>query len=180
MPLIDLQCFHGAAPGTLSVRPPAISQATAYADRFGVEMMCFASREASADLDGGNARLSEQLATDARFKGWLTLSIHQPDHSQDLARLYLLKQTWVGARFEQKGDADSISSAGGHEVLNALRRYSRPVLVTASTPATLAALVATAKEFHTVNSCSARSQKNSPPMPFRPSRRLSMLRFCPR
>lgn len=150
MPLIDLQCFHGAAPGTLSVRPPDLIQAAPYADRFGVELMCFASREAGADLDGGNARLAGQLAADPRFRGWLTLSIHQPDHSQELARQYLVKQNWVGTRLEQSSDADSIATAGGHELLNALRRYSKPVLVTASTPATLTAAVATAKEFHSL------------------------------
>lgn len=150
MPIIDLQCYYGAAAGTLSVRPPDVAQAVAYADRFGIETLCFSSCEASTDLDGGGARLAEKLGVDARFRGWLTLSVHQPEQSHDLARKYLVKSQWVGARFEQSNDADSIDTAGGHEVLNACRRYSRPVLVTASTPATLAAFVATAKVFHTV------------------------------
>jgi predicted TIM-barrel fold metal-dependent hydrolase len=150
MPLIDLQCFYGASAGTLSVRPADISQAVAYAERFGVEQLCFVSREALADLDGGNARLAEKLGTDSRLRGWLTLSPHQSEQSQELARQYLLKPIWVGTRFEQTTDADSIATAGGHDLLNALRRYGRPVMVTASTPATLAALVATAREFHTV------------------------------
>jgi predicted TIM-barrel fold metal-dependent hydrolase len=150
MPLIDLQCFYGSAPGTLSVRPPAVVQAVAYADRFSVEVLCFVSCEASSDLEGGATRLAETIATDGRFRGWLTLSPHQPDQSQELARRYLTKTKWVGARFEQASDADSIATAGGREVLNACRRYSCPVLITASTPATLAALVATAKEFHTI------------------------------
>jgi predicted TIM-barrel fold metal-dependent hydrolase len=150
MPLIDLQCFYGAAQGTLSVRPPDVALAAAYADRFSIETLCFASREASSDLDGGNARLAQQIAADTRFRGWLTLSPHQPEQSQDLARQYLVKSKWVGARFEQDNDADSIASGGGREVLNALRRYSCPVLITASTPATLAAVVATAKEFHVI------------------------------
>lgn len=150
MPLIDLQCFYGAAPGTLSVRPPDLAQATAYADRFGIEVLCFAAREASTDLDGGNAHLAAALGSDRRFSGWLTLSPHQPEQSQELARQYLAKANWIGARFEQSTDADSIATAGGYEVLNALRRYGRPVLITASTPATLSAVVTTAKEFHSV------------------------------
>jgi predicted TIM-barrel fold metal-dependent hydrolase len=150
MPLIDLQCFYGAAAGTLSVRPPELAQASAYADRFHIETLCFAAREASADLDGGNARLSEKLGTDKRFRGWLTLSPHQSDQSQEIARHYLTRSNWVGARFEQDTDADALSSAGGREVINALRRYSRPILVTASTPATLGAVAEIAREFHTV------------------------------
>lgn len=150
MPLIDLQCHYGVTPGTLAVRPPELAQATAYADRFGVEMLCFTAREAATDQAGGNARLAAALSGDARFRGWLTLSVHQPEQSQELARQYLVKSNWVGARFDQSGDGDIIHVAGGQEILNALRRYGRPVLVTASTPAGLAAVVSMAREFHSL------------------------------
>lgn len=148
MPFIDLQCHYGVTPETIAVRPPQLAEAGVYADKFGVEMLCFSSREAAADLYGGNVRLAEKLTQDARFRGWVTLSPHQPEQSQELARKYLVKPNWVGARFEQSSDADAIDGAGGHEVLNALRRYSRPAMVTASTPATLAAVTSVAKEFH--------------------------------
>lgn len=150
MPFIDLQCHYGVTPEAIAVRPPDVAQAGAYADKFGVELLCFTSREADTDLIGGNVRLAERLVSDARFRGWLTLSPHQPEHSQELARRFLVKEKWVGARFDQQSDADAITSAGGHAVLNALRRYSRPVLVTASTPATLAAVIAAATEFHSL------------------------------
>lgn len=150
MPFIDLQCHYGVTTTALAVRPPELSLASAYADRFAVEMLCFSSREASADMDGGNARLAQMLGSDKRFRGWVSLSPHQPEQSQALARQYLVKPLWVGARFEQNDDADAINSAGGHEVLNGLRRYSRPILVTASTPATLAAAIDVAEEFKTL------------------------------
>lgn len=150
MPFIDLQCHFGVTPNALATRPPELAAASAYADRFAVEQLCFSAREALSDMDGGNARLAAILGTDKRFRGWLSLSPHQPDQSQMLARNYLVKALWVGARFEQSSDADAINSAGGHEVLNGLRRYSRPVLVTASTPATLAAAISVAQEFKTL------------------------------
>jgi len=150
MPLIDLQCHFGVTPQAMAIRPPVLAQASAYADRFGIEMLCFSAREAAADMDGGNARLGQMLATDKRFRGWLSLSPHHPEQSQLLARKYLVKPNWVGARFEQDEDADAISSAGGLEVLNNLRRYSRPVLITASTPATLAAAIFVARELSTL------------------------------
>jgi predicted TIM-barrel fold metal-dependent hydrolase len=150
MPLIDLQCHYGVTPAAIAVRPPELAQASAYADRFAIELLCFSSREALSDMDGGNARLAQILGSDKRFRGWVSLSPHQPDQSQTLARQYLVKPLWVGARFEQHSDADAINSAGGHEVLNGLRRYSRPVLVTASTPATLAAAISVAREFNTL------------------------------
>ena len=148
MPFIDLQCHYGVAPETIAVRPPLLAEAGLYADKFAVEMLCFSCREAASDLMGRNHHLAEVLAQDKRFRGWLTVSPHQPEQSQELARKYLVKPNWVGARFEQNSDADAINSAGGHEVLNALRRYSRPAMVTASTPATLAAVTTVAKEFH--------------------------------
>jgi hypothetical protein len=148
MPLIDLQCHFGVTPSALTVRPPDLDQAKAYADQFGVELLCFASDEANTDLDGGNAHLAQALSADPRFRGWLTLSIHQPDVSQEIARQYLTRSVWMGARFEQATDADAVSSAGGFEVLNALRRYSRPVLLTVTSPSTLTAAIAAAREFH--------------------------------
>jgi predicted TIM-barrel fold metal-dependent hydrolase len=150
MPLIDLLCHYGVTDTTLAVRPPELSQAKAYADQFGVEMLAFVSREAAADIHGGNAKLAQALAMDARFKGWLTLSVHQSEASQELARQYLTRNLWLGARFEQVSDADALTIASGREVLNALRRYGRPILVTATSPVTLHAVVEAAKEFHSL------------------------------
>jgi predicted TIM-barrel fold metal-dependent hydrolase len=147
MPLIDMQCYFGVTPTALAFRPPELVQAKAYADQFGVEALAFASREASIDLNGGNARLAQALSVDPRFRGWLTLSVHQPEHSQQLARQYLVRSAWVGARFEQDSDADAVNTAGGHEIINALRRYGRPILLTISSPATLQAALAVTHEF---------------------------------
>jgi len=140
MPLIDLQGHFGVESQTLACRPPGIEAASAYASQFDVETLCLASAEASTDLNGGNAR----------FKGWLELSVHQPDLSQELARRYLVKSQWAGARFEQMHDGDAIDSAGGLTIVNALRRYGKPILVTCHSPATLAAAVRVARTFHTL------------------------------
>src|SRR5688572_14091859 len=110
MPLIDLQCHYGVMPAALAVRPPDLAQAKAYADKFGVEVLCFTAREAITDMDGGNARLAQALGSDGRFRGWLTLSPHQPHQSQELARQYLVRSAWIGARFEQATDADAINT----------------------------------------------------------------------
>jgi predicted TIM-barrel fold metal-dependent hydrolase len=150
MPLIDLHCHFGMTPGEMAVRPPELSLASAYADEWSVEAMCFAATEAETDIVGGNARLTQVIATDRRFRGWLTLSAHQPDVSQDLARHYLVRAGWVGARFVQNSEGDAVDVAGGHVILNALRRYSRPVLITANSPATLHAAVRAAREFTTL------------------------------
>ncbi len=150
MALIDLQGHFGVGAHTLSCRPPGIEAATAYADQFDIESLCLASEEAITDLSGGNARLAEAIATDKRFKGWLELSVHQSDLSQDLARRYLMRPQWVGSRFEQADDGDAIDSAGGLTLLNALRRYGKPILLTCSSPATLAASIRVARDFHTL------------------------------
>jgi Amidohydrolase len=150
MPLIDFHCHFGVTPSMLVVRPPQLDQALAYADQFGVETLCFATSEAATDLGGGTTRLSQALSTDRRFRGWLTLSVHQPDQSQALARHYLTRAQWIGARFEQQTDDDAIDVAGGHAVLNSLRRYGRPVLLTVNSQATLHAAIVAAREFHTM------------------------------
>lgn len=150
MPLIDLQGHFGVESQTLACRPPGVEAASAYASQFDVETLCLASAEAATDLVGGNERLAEAIKTDVRFKGWLELSVHQPDLSQELARRYLVKTQWVGARFEQAHEGDAIDSAGGLTIVNALRRYGKPILVTCHSPATLAAAVRVARTFHTL------------------------------
>ncbi|RYG65308.1 hypothetical protein EON80_17570, partial [bacterium] len=149
MPLIDLHCHLGVTRETLALRTPDARAASAYADQFGVETLCFSAALGTSDLSGGAEDLVELLGADSRFRGWLTLSIHQTEHSAELARKYLVKEAFCGALIEQNSDADALTTAGGREVLNALRRYSRPILVTVSSPATLEAAIHAAQEFST-------------------------------
>ncbi len=150
MPLIDLHCYFGVTPETLALRAPDAGAARAYADQFGVETLCFSGGLASSDLCGGVEDLAAHLKADPRFRGWLTLDIHQTEKSAELARKYLVKPSFCGALIEQKSDADAVTTAGGREVLNALRRYSKPVLLTVSSPATLEAAIGAAREFSTL------------------------------
>ena len=150
MPLIDLHCHLGFTPETLALRAPDANSARAYADQFGVETLCFSAGLASSDLSGGVEDLVELLGVDPRFRGWLTLDIHQTEKSAELARKYLVKTSFCGALIEQKSDADAVNTAGGREVLNALRRYSKPVMLSVSSPATLAAAISAAREFSTL------------------------------
>lgn len=150
MAVIDLQCHHGAVAGALAVRPPEMALASAYADEVKADLLCFSSDEAATDLEGGSARLNSELALDPRFRGWLTLSVHQAELSQTLARRYLGKSAWVGVRFEAREDADSIDAAGGMTVLNALRRYTRPVVLAFWTTASLRAAITAAHAMPTM------------------------------
>lgn len=147
MPLIDLHCYLGVTPETLASGAGNAADAKSYADAFGVDVLCFSAPLASTDARGGAAFLNGQLATDPRFRGWLTVSIHQPEQAGELARKYLVKTAFCGTLLEQAGDADALTTAGGRETLNALRRYSKPVFVTVSSPATLRATVEAAREF---------------------------------
>lgn len=150
MPLVDMQGHLGVGEETLACRPPALETAVAYMNTYDIESMCLASSEAVSDIVGGNAALATAIKTDARFKGWLELSVHQVEVSQTLARQYLTKPQWVGARFEQRNSGDALDGAGGHIVLNALRRYSKPILVTCHAPDTMASFLRSAREFHTL------------------------------
>jgi len=150
MPVIDLQCHYGTVAGSLAVRPPNMVHASSYADEIDADLLCFSSDEAATDLEGGSAKLHTGLTGDKRFRGWLTLSVHQPELSQTLARRYLTKSAWVGARFEARDDADAIDAAGGHVVLNALRRYSRPVLFAVWTTGGLRAAIEAARTLHSL------------------------------
>ena len=150
MPIIDMQCHFGVAPETRAVPRADLAEALAYADQYAVEALCFASHEATTDLAGGNARLDQALQAQPRFRGWLSLSVHQPALSIDLAGYYLRLERWVGARFEQADEGDALVNAGGREILNGLRRFTKPVLVTVTSPDTLQAALAAADELSTL------------------------------
>lgn len=130
MPLIDLHCHFGPTPGAMSVRPPELADALAYADLVGASALCFAASDGSVDVRGANARLSKTLRSDPRLRGWLTLSVHGAQASADACRTHLLRERWIGARFECPHEGDALSVGGGPELLNALRRYGKPILVT--------------------------------------------------
>ena len=150
MARIDLHCYLGTTPDTRALGTPDVAAARAYAEQGQFEALCFSAPLASFDLVGGNSFLADQTRTDKRFRAWMTASIHRPELSGDLARLYLVKPRFCGTLLEQKTDGDLITSQGGRDVLNALRRYSRPVMVTATTPANLEAIVMAAREFSTL------------------------------
>jgi hypothetical protein len=150
MPIIDMQCHFGLSPETRAVPRAELSEALAYADQYAVETLCFASHEATTDLAVGNARLDQALQAQPRFRGWLSLSVHQPALSMDLATYYLRLERWVGARFDQESLAEALSHGGGREILNGLRRFTKPVLVTVTSPETLQAVLEASHELSTL------------------------------
>lgn len=150
MPIIDLQCHFGIAPETKAVPRTELSDALAYADQYAVETLCFTSHEATTDMAGGNARLDQALQNQPRFRGWLGLSVHQPALSLDLAAYYLRLERWAGARFDQFNESEALTHAGGREILNGLRRFSKPVFVTVTSPDTLQSALDVADELSTL------------------------------
>src|SRR5690606_31217853 len=148
MALIDLLCHYGIQQETLSLKSASVEDAIAYADRLKIDALCFISSKAALDLEGGNALLKQLLTSDKRFRGWLTLSQHQPDLSTKLAHDYLTKPQWVGAAFSQTTDGDAVNTENGIEIINSLRRFGRPVLLTVTPPHTLDAAIAVAKSIN--------------------------------
>ncbi|MEO6907880.1 MAG: amidohydrolase family protein [Abditibacteriaceae bacterium] len=145
MALIDLLCHYGVLQETLSLNTASAEDAKAYADRMKLDTLCFISSEAALDLDGGNAHLQKLLNSDTRFRGWLTLSQHQLDLSTKLAHENLTKPQWIGVAFSQSNDGDSVNTENGIELINSLRRFGRPILLTVTSPHTLDAAIAVAK-----------------------------------
>ena len=130
----------------MAARPPALPEALVYADQVGAQALCFAATEAASDVSGGNVRLAKELETDARLYGWLTLSVHQTEPSLEACRRFLMRSKWIGSRFECPNDNDNLHVGGGPEILTALRRYGKPILVTVGTTGALDATINAARE----------------------------------
>jgi predicted TIM-barrel fold metal-dependent hydrolase len=62
-----------------------------------------------------------------------------------LCRRYLTNPKWIGVRFHCPHDSDALNIGGGPELLNALRRYGKPILVSIGTAHALNAAIDAAR-----------------------------------
>jgi len=115
------------------------------------DLMALASRRALAgDIGAGNAEVKALLDAFPQARGWVVVNPAYPDRSSEEMRRYLGSAKWLGAMLNPVLCGQSLMSADSREVLNAYRRYTKPILIhTADEPA-VRELEETAKEFSTL------------------------------
>lgn len=104
---------------------------------------------ASCDYVSGNRQLREIVDADAGLYGYVTLSVDHPEDSMQEQRRYLGKRAFVGSvLFSHDGHPVTLSDA--RDILNAQRRYAKPMAIHVSDSEAAHAAREIAAEFPTM------------------------------
>jgi predicted TIM-barrel fold metal-dependent hydrolase len=115
------------------------------------DLMAVASRRALAgDIAAGNAEVKAVLDAFPQARGWVVINPAYPERSSEEMRRYLGSAKWLGAMLHPTLCGQSLISAATSEVLNAYRRYTKPLLIHVPDEPAVRELEAVAKEFNTL------------------------------
>jgi predicted TIM-barrel fold metal-dependent hydrolase len=144
MPGIDTLTLLGAAPWT-SADAAGLQKAAA---RARYDLAAVASRRALAgDLAGGNAETKALLDASPAMRGWLVINPVYPERSNEEMRRHAAGSKWFGAYVHPGMCGESLASRSTREMLNAYRRYTKPLLVDVPDEHAVLQLEALASEF---------------------------------
>jgi predicted TIM-barrel fold metal-dependent hydrolase len=147
MPGVDLLAQLGATQWT--VTDAAKLQHAMQRARF--DMMAVVSRRALAgDLAAGNAEVKALLDENSQMRGWVVINPVYPERSAEELRRYAGGAKWVGAMLHPRMCGAHLASGPVREVLNAYRRFTKPLLVDVPDEESVRELEALAAEFNTI------------------------------
>jgi predicted TIM-barrel fold metal-dependent hydrolase len=126
MPGIDILAQLGAAEWT-TTDATRLQHALQRA-RF--DLMGVASRRALAgDMAAGNAEVKALVDSLPQMRGWVVVNPSYPDQSAEEMRRYASSPKWFGAMLHPRLCRQTLASEAVREVLNAYRRFTKPLLV---------------------------------------------------
>lgn len=147
MPGVDILMQLGASPW-MDVDASRIQRVMQRA-RF--DLVGVVSRRALAgDIGGGNAETKSLVDAIPQARGWVVVNPTYPERSSEEMRRHLSNSRWLGAIIHPGHAQEALSSAATREVMNAYRRYTRPLLVHVPNGAAVRSLEALASEFSTL------------------------------
>ena len=115
------------------------------------DLMAVASRRALAgDLQAGNAEVKALVDAVPQMRGWAVINPVYPERSAEEMRKYVGSPKWLGAMIHPETSGESLASGATREVLNAYRRYTKPLLVHVANEEAVRALEELAREFNTL------------------------------
>jgi len=112
------------------------------------DLMFISSLQAAhGDLKAGNAAIRALVEADEQTRGWLSVSPGHPQTSAEEMRRHLGSAKFVGARLV---GAAALDSEPTRDLLNALRRYGKPISVAIGDAGRVRELDAVAPDFKTM------------------------------
>jgi predicted TIM-barrel fold metal-dependent hydrolase len=148
MPTIDCHAHFG--PWPFPVPTQSIAEIEALLAQFGIERGFLASTVALAgDLAGGNALLAEAIASCAALRGYVVVNPYLLEDSLEQIATYLGKSAFCGVRMDGGHRGLALDSPEVKQILKALLRYDKPILLRLDDEYRPDELVSLAKEFAT-------------------------------
>ncbi len=147
MPGVDICARVGAGPW--SSPDGARLQHALQRARFDL-MGVVSTRAVAGDIVGGNAEIKDVVDAQPQMRGWAVVNPAYPELSSDQMRRYLGGAKWMGAYLPWALCPLGLNNDAVREVLNAYRRYTRPLLVEIPHTAAVHELRALAGEFNTI------------------------------
>ncbi len=127
MPIFDVQAYLGDVPFSSAMATrEAVLQTMRQSEITGAALI--SALAADCDFVTGNRRLREIVSPEDGLFGWVTLNVGYPAESQEEQRRHEMRRGMIGAAlFGHEGHPVTLEDA--REILNAQRRYSKPVAI---------------------------------------------------
>jgi predicted TIM-barrel fold metal-dependent hydrolase len=145
MPLFDIHTYLTADPMATSLQTQ--QDVLGAMDRYQIDAVALISGMAAAcDFVAGNSLLRDVVGSEQGIFGWVTLNTDHPDQSLEEQRLYLTRREFVGAALFPRANAP-VTLEDSRELVNAHRRYTKPLLIHTPDVASVHAARRIAEEF---------------------------------
>ena len=149
MPLIDIHAHYGDPP--YAVYRSSLADLSEAQERYNLDYLILASDFAqTGDFAQGNAELQKILEGQEKMLGYVVVNAHYPDESAEEARKYLGGSRFVGTYFHSAYSGQRVASEGTHRILDAVRRYGKPVLFHTRSEEDIRDTVELAREYTTL------------------------------
>lgn len=146
MPLIDSFAILGC--GAPCQQEFDKAQLLKRMDQLGITHAIVASSLALAsDFESGNAELARQIADEKRLLGYAVVNTNHPPEAIEDMRRYMTKRQFRGLVLVEGALGTPVSSADAEEILNAYRRFAKPLLIHTPNRESVYAAVEVARKF---------------------------------
>lgn len=147
MPAVDIHAYLGAPPESVRQGNLAEIQRVLTASKVNAALLA-SGRAATGDFRRGNDQVQQAIEGRVNVFGLATVNPSYPTESAEELRRRLSSTAFRGIKVARASAGPRIFSEGLRAILNAARRYGRPVLVETDCEADVRDTVLLAKEFH--------------------------------
>jgi predicted TIM-barrel fold metal-dependent hydrolase len=146
VPIIDTHAHYG--PWFWPVRAQSLDEMRAHMKKFAIEKAFLASSVAiMGDIAAGNAVVGEAIEGQDDFRGWCVVNPNFVELSINEMQNYLRRPSFIGAKMHAAYHMQPLNSAPTGQLVKALLRYDKPLLVQVRTEGDLDELDALARQF---------------------------------